>query len=361
MARRLLARVGLALSALASSGCLEVCYLGQAAAGQDDLFARARPIEEAIADPSVPGEVRRALGLVSRVKRFGERHGLAPTKSYEEYADLEREAAVWVVSAAEPLRLTATTWRFPIVGEVPYLGWFAPGDAAALGRELASRGLDVSVREARAYSTLGWFRDPVLSTMLRDGPEELVDVVLHESTHATHYVASQTVFNESLASFVARRLTARFLEEELHLSPLELHDHAERERTRDRRVRRFRETLAELGALYASGRSDAEKLAEKRRVLGSLRRELGLSLELNHAVLLQARAYGSGEAGFAALLEACGGDVRRFLAAVKRIDARAFVRPDETAIDELLTARAKTGCGDDAPAAPVLRRPAALP
>ncbi|MBM4375459.1 MAG: aminopeptidase [Deltaproteobacteria bacterium] len=341
-------------------GCLEVCYLGQAAAGQDDLFARARPLDEAIADPRVAPEVRRQLGLVARVKRFGERHGLAPTKSYEEYADLEREAAVWVVSAAEPLRLVPTTWRFPIVGEVPYLGWFDKADAQDLGRELEARGLDVSVREARAYSTLGWFRDPVLSTMLRDGAADLVDVVLHESTHATHYVASQTVFNESLASFVARRLTARFLAEELRLSPLELHDHAEREHTRDRRVRRFRETLATLEALYATDRPPAEKLSEKRRILEALRRELALGLELNHAVLLQARAYGSGEAGFATLLDACGGDFRRFLSTVRRIDGRAFARRDEPALDDLLAARARVGC-EPAPTGPVLRPAAALP
>jgi predicted aminopeptidase len=340
-------------------GCLEVCYLGQAVAGQDELFSRARPIEEIVADTRVADEVRLQLGLVARVKRFGERHGLAPTKSYEEYADLEREAAVWVVSAAEPLRLVPTTWRFPIVGEVPYLGWFEQADARALGLELAARGLDVSVREARAYSTLGWFRDPVLSTMLRDGTAELVDVVLHESTHATHYVPSQTVFNESLATFVARRLTARFLAEEQGLSPLELHDHAEREHSRARRIRRFRETLGELEVLYASSRPETEKLTEKRRILEALRRELGLTLELNHAVLLQARAYGSGEAGFGRLLEACGGDFRRFLAAVRRIDGGTFSRRDEPAIDALLDGRASAGC----PAAPdqILRPAAALP
>lgn len=328
-------------------GCLEVCYLGQAAAGQDDLFARARPLDEAIADPRVAPEVRRQLGLVARVKRFGERHGLAPTKSYEEYADLEREAAVWVVSAAEPLRLVPTTWRFPIVGEVPYLGWFDKADAQDLGRELEARGLDVSVREARAYSTLGWFRDPVLSTMLKDGPEELVDVVLHESMHATHYVPSQTVYNESLANFVATKLTERYLRDRLGASPYRLHDHREREHTYARRVERLHATHDELERLYASPLDDEAKLARKRAILDAVQRELGLAIELNNAALLQARAYDSGAAGFEALLAACGDDMRRFVTALKRIGPDVFPEPDAQAIDGILRARAARGC--DAP------------
>ncbi|MBM4357671.1 MAG: aminopeptidase [Deltaproteobacteria bacterium] len=339
--------LALGLAAPLLSGCLEFCYLGQAAAGQDAIWADSRPIEEAVADPRVPPETRAMLALVSDVKRYGETQGLAPTASYREYVDLRREAVVWVVTASHPLRFEPVTWRFPVVGEVPYLGWFDRADAERLARGLREAGKDVHLREARAYSTLGWFRDPVLSTMLKDGPEELVDVVLHESMHATHYVPSQTVYNESLANFVATKLTERYLRDRLGASPYRLHDHREREHTYARRVERLHATHDELERLYASPLDDEAKLARKRAILDAVQRELGLAIELNNAALLQARAYDSGAAGFEALLAACGDDMRRFVTALKRIGPDVFPEPDAQAIDGILRARAARGC--DAP------------
>src|SRR5690606_33885389 len=133
--------------------------------------------------------------------------GLNRTRNYDHYADLQRPAAVWVVQAAPRLELTERAWSFPIVGTVPYLGFFDETEAQAFARELElAEDLDVDVRTAAAYSTLGWLRAPVLSTMIADGPEalgELVNIVLHESVHATVYVPGQSAFDESLASFVA--------------------------------------------------------------------------------------------------------------------------------------------------------------
>ena len=334
-----------ALAALLSSGCLNVCYIAQAAAGQDEIGFLARPIDEVIADPAVPAKTRKLLGMIEDVKQFGEKHGLTRTDNYRRYADLKRAAAVWVVTASQALRFEPVTWRFPVVGAVPYLGWFDKRDAARLAHELQGEGYDVYLREARAYSMLGWFDDPVLSTMLKeDDPADLVEVVIHEPVHATHYVASQTLFNESLANFVAELLTAEYLRERLHADRWQIHDYHEGQHSHDKRVRRLHETYLALAALYASHASDAEKLAEKARILGELRRELGLSGTLNNAVLAQAQTYNSGGQSFARLLTACAGDWPRFLKAIRGIDTKDFRQPDQREIDDVVDRVAQAGC-----------------
>ena len=161
---RLLLLVALACSQL---GCLHLCYLAQAAAGQDEIRFRARPIEEAVADPSLKPRIRRLLAMVTDVKAYGEQHGLDATDNYSEFTQLDRPVAAWVVLAAPPLSLNPKMWWFPIVGSVPYLGWFNQRDAERHAATLRRQGWDVHLRGAGAYSTLGWFDDPVLSTMIR--------------------------------------------------------------------------------------------------------------------------------------------------------------------------------------------------
>src|SRR5206468_11910645 len=125
------------------------------------------------------------------------------------------------VSACEKLRFQSKVWNFPFVGSFPYLGWFDLEDGRSFARELKAEDngkWDVDLRGAAAYSTLGWFRDPVVSSMIPEGKEalgELVDVVLHESTHATYYISGQAFFNESIASFVADKLTPFYLDAKL--------------------------------------------------------------------------------------------------------------------------------------------------
>lgn len=334
----------LAVAAPFLGGCLELCYVGQAAAGQEDIGFRSRPIEEALADPTLGVETRSMLALIGDVKNYGESHGLTATESYRSFANLERSAVVWVVTASQPLRFEAVTWRFPIVGAVPYLGWFDRSDAGRHASELSAAGLDVYVREARAYSTLGWFQDPVLSTMLQDGPEDLVEVVLHESMHATHFVASQTVYNESLANFVGSRMSAQYLREKRHGDAWQAFDNREREHEHEHRIKRLAETHAQLGALYASTLPDEEKLAQKQKTLAAVKAELGLVRTLNNATLLQAQTYNSGAVGFSVLFEACGENWQRFIQLVRTIGPAAFHEPDQRAIDPLLLNRARAGC-----------------
>ncbi len=324
-----------------ASGCLQATFLAQAAAGQDDLAWRARPIEDAIADDAVPANKRHLLGLVEDVKRYGEQHGLTRTKSYREYVDIGREAVVWVVTASQALRFEPVTWSFPVVGSVPYLGWFEKSDAERQADELRRAGYDVWLREARAYSTLGWFRDPVLSTMLDDGPTELVNVVLHESVHSTHYVASQAPFNESMASFVADKLTQQYLSEKLHVDRWQLYDFRDAQIASAGRAKRMHEYYLELAALYASALPDEEKLAKKAAIFARLQRETGGRRLLNNAAIAGAQTYDSGGVGFATVFKACGGDFVRFMKVMGGIDTKDFRGPDQRDFDAVVTARAR--------------------
>jgi predicted aminopeptidase len=320
---RAVALLGCAVLGLLVTGCFSVNYLVQAGHGQREITLYARDNDEVLLDPGVSPRTKYLLSHVGPAKAFGERHGLRPTKNYRRYVDLRRRYVVWVVSAAQPLELRSTSWHFPIVGAVPYLGWFHEKDARAHARTLEAQGLDVDVRGSRAYSTLGWFQDPVLSTMITDGDDavgELVNTVLHESVHATLYLKSQTALNESLASFVADRLTPIYLEEHTAPGAKEKEAYLAAERMRKTRTERLHRAYEDLSRLYGSDAPREEKLARKAEYLAALRAELGFSRELSNATLAQFKSYHAGAPELDALLEACEGSFPRFLGAVRKLD-----------------------------------------
>ncbi len=322
-----------------TSGCVQGPYLLQAIYGQDELAYRARPIGTVMADESVPKSTRRMLALIDHVKSFGARRGLEITRNYRQYVDLGRPAVVWNVSASLPLRFEAVTWTFPIVGSVPYLGWFNERDAVKFATHLLEEGYDVDLRPVRAYSTLGWFADPVLSSMIRPRPSgvgDLVNVVLHESVHATHYVADQSFFNESLANFVAGELTLEYLQDELNLDRWQLLAYRQGEASREERAVRFHETYQQLDQLYRSSLSEADKLAKKQEITEALRRELDFGRPINNAVLSQSQTYNAGSPVLAELLACVGRDWPRFWAAVVQIDDDAFSQPQQPDIKPLV-------------------------
>ena len=331
--------VVLAVLAALPCGCLQGPYLLQAVYGQDELSYRARPIEEVLRDQSVGSWTRRMLALLEDIKRFGASRGLKPTGNYREYVDLGQAAPVWNVSASLPLRFEPLTWTFPIVGSVPYLGWFNQRDALAFAARLRAEGYDVDLRPVRAYSTLGWFDDPVLSSMIRARPSavgDLVNVVLHESVHVTHYIAYQSFFNESLANFVAGELTIEYLRDELELDRWQRLAYHQAQTRRDLRTRRFHETYQQLDKLYASSLSDADKLASKQQITEALRQELDFGRPINTAVLSQSRAYNAGSPVLGQLLSCVDRDWRRFWAAILEIDSDAFAEPQQPDIAPLV-------------------------
>lgn len=192
------------LPAMALGACGTIQYYSQSLAGQLEVLRRARPVEKVLHDPATPGDVREALLFVEDVLEFArtEMH-LPDNDSYRHYAELGRPFIVWNVFAAPELSLDPLPWCFPVAGCLHYRGYFSESGARRFAESLEQRGLDTYVGGVSAYSTLGWFRDPVLDTMLRRSAPEIVKLLLHELTHQLLYLPGDPEFNEAFAETVA--------------------------------------------------------------------------------------------------------------------------------------------------------------
>jgi predicted aminopeptidase len=347
---RALTALGALASAFALSGCISgasLHYVTQAAAGQEKLNGRGIDISEVIEHNYLDKRTRGLLAHVPQIKAFGEKHGLRPTKNYERYLWIGRPAVMWVVSACAPLAFRPKTWTFPVIGSITYTGWFDRKEADDYAKELAAKGWDVDVRGSQAYSTLGWFTDPILSTMLSGGDDavgDLADVVLHESLHATFYVPGQSTLNESMASFVGDHLAAEYLEEHGGPNGVDKARFIDLRKKGEARGKKMKEAYAALEALYASKLSKEEKLAEKKRITEALRAELKLSRPLTNATLIQYKTYGSGKDEMEQLLELCGGSVPRMLKALERVRPIAAASKPHTDPGVLLRPLLSQGC-----------------
>ena len=186
-------------------------YLIRAAWAEAKILARRRPIREIIADSTTRPAIADKLRLVLAARGFAaDSLALEAKESFTAYSQLDSDTLVLVLSGAFKDRLVAKTWWFPIVGRVPYKGFFNFNAARAAARDLEREGLDVYLRPSPAFSTLGWFNDPLLSTSLRADTLDLANTVIHELTHNTFYAPGQAVFNESFANFVGARGSAWF-------------------------------------------------------------------------------------------------------------------------------------------------------
>ena len=187
------------------------CYLSRAGWEEAKILAGRRRIVRLVEDPTTDASTRARLRLVLEARGFAaDSIKLRTGDSFTTYSHLERDTLVLVVSGAYRDRLEAYTWWFPIVGRVPYKGFFDFDAAKDLAQDLEKRGYDSYVRPSAAFSTLGWFNDPLLSTTLRLDSINLANTVIHEVTHNTFYKAGQAVFNESFANFVGARGSAWF-------------------------------------------------------------------------------------------------------------------------------------------------------
>jgi predicted aminopeptidase len=210
------ARRGAALAALAVLACVSACgqplYVARLGWTEAKILWRRQPIREVVTRPGVDAELRERLELVLAARDFARDHlGFRVGQSYTSYAEVEaHEATVHVVSAAYRDRLESFSWWYPIAGRVPYRGFFDAASARAEADRLARRGLDVDVRPAIAFSTLGWFPDPLLSVTAEEKAVPLVATVLHELFHQTLYVPGEPAFNESAATFAGDRGAVAF-------------------------------------------------------------------------------------------------------------------------------------------------------
>lgn len=180
--------------------------------GQLNIIYNARPVEEFLADHHFPDSLKQKLILINKVRKFSiDSLGLKDTRNYKTMYDQKGEEIMWVVTASEPFKLKAKEWTFPVVGSVPYKGYFEKELALSLREELHKEGWDVSIRNPGGWSTLGWFTDPILSKMLERNEGDLANLIIHEMSHATIFVKDSIDFNENLATFIGDRGAERFL------------------------------------------------------------------------------------------------------------------------------------------------------
>jgi predicted aminopeptidase len=176
--------------------------------GQFTIIWNARPVEEVLKDQSFPDSLKSKLYLIEKVRQFAiDSLGLKDTENYKTLFDQKGEEIMWVVTACEPFSFNPKEWKFPILGAVPYKGFFSKEKAIALRNELDKEGWDTSIRNPGGWSTLGWFTDPILSNMLERTEGDLANLIIH----STIFVKDSVDFNENLATFIGDRGAERFL------------------------------------------------------------------------------------------------------------------------------------------------------
>ena len=180
--------------------------------GQLNIVWNARPVEEFLKDPDFPDSLKTKLNLIADVRAYAiDSLGLKDTKNYKTLFDQKGKEIMWVVTASEEFDLKAKEWDFPVLGSVPYKGFFDKDLAISLRDELEKEGWDVSIRNPGGWSTLGWFTDPILSKMLERSHGDLANLIIHEMSHATIFVKDSIDFNENLATFIGDRGAEKFL------------------------------------------------------------------------------------------------------------------------------------------------------
>jgi predicted aminopeptidase len=260
--------------AFALCACQTASFYGQAIRGHWQIMSRARSNEAVIAALQTKEKLRERLRLVQEIRAFAkERLGLPADGQYDRYADLQRRYVVWVVYAAPELSLEAKTWRYPLVGKLKYRGYFHEKTAVAEADRLRGEGLDVHVGGVEAYSTLGWFRDPVLNTFIYRDDADLAELIFHELTHQRIFLKGDTDFNEALATAAARAGVRLWLKETGKRKLLSRYE--QETSASDQFVSKVLETRARLKRLYERGDlDDAGKRRGKAAEVARLKREV---------------------------------------------------------------------------------------
>ena len=310
------------------------CYYLQAAKGQWDLTRKREPIADVLAAADTSPELAARLRLVQEARQFSiDELKLPDNKSYRTYADIERDYVVWNVFAAPEFSMEARTWCFPIAGCVSYRGYFSKEDAQRQARQLAEKGYDVALGGVAAYSTLGKFDDPLLSTMMSWDDTRLVGVLFHELAHQVLYVKGDSGFNESFATAVEEFGVRRWLE--AHGNAGDVEKYLQRRQLRQDLMALVAEARDTLQVVYESAASDDQKREIKSRRLARLAADVAvlleasgrdpgswLSGELNNARLVSMTLYEGRLSEFRALFDKCGQRIECFYAEARVLAGR---------------------------------------
>ena len=327
------------------SGCAQIGYYVQSIRGQLDIWSRERPIQEVIDDQASSPVLREKLALVLKAREFASRElGLPQNQSYRRYADLRRPYVVWNVFATEEFSTRPLQWCFMIAGCVSYRGYFTKEDADSFAAEVAAQGHDVHVGGVPAYSTLGWFADPVLNTIISYPTSEVARIIFHELSHQVVYVPDDSVFNESFAVTVERAGVRRWLA--ANGSPQDRQNFERRQRYRTDFIALVQACRARLDVLYREPVSASDMRVRKREIFEEFKRDYAalkaswgefagydrwFAQAPNNALLATVSIYTGHVAAFEAILLEHGGDLPKFFTAVK-----ALARLQRTKRDAIL-------------------------
>lgn len=314
---------------LFTAGCESLSYYSQAIRGQFGVMHAARPLESWLADPATPAELRARLQVALSIREFASRRLALPVNgSYSSYADLGRPYVVWNVYAAPRFSVEPKKECFPFTGCVSYRGFFSEEEAARQAARLREQGYDVYLGGVPAYSTLGWFDDPLLSTFIQYPDVQLARLVFHELAHQRLYVKGDTTFNESFAVTVEEEGVKRWLEAVGRSGELEAL-RAGRLR-RQEFAQRVAQTRQVLSGVFLEDGPEEKMLARKAEEWEKLRRDYPaiVPIEPNNAYLVSIALYTQLVPEFERVLKSCGGDLAEFYERVRALvasgrDARA--------------------------------------
>lgn len=332
------------------SGCGTIQYYAQAISGHTGLLLRREPIEGLLDRPGLDADLRRKLELILSLRRFAGDRGLDAGDAYTSYVETGQPYVVWNVFAAPPYELTMKQFCFPVAGCTSYKGFFSERLARRLAEELSRDGFDVYVGGVAAYSTLGWFADPVLDTFISRGDVQLAGLIFHELAHREVYVPGDTQFNESLATAVERFLVARWVAETGSQQDIDLLEGARQRRGEVLAL--VKATRADLADIYQAGdltepaRQTAKEqaLARMQTSYLALRSEWGeghddylawMTSDINNAKLGTLADYNDWVDSFMTILADAGNDLPVFISRVREIAAL-----DRQARDALLASYA---------------------
>ena len=311
-----------------AAGCESLSYYSQAICGQLGLLNSARPVEAWLADPATPPELRGRLQVARSIREFATRSLALPANgSFASYAELDRPYPVWNVYAAPRFSIEPKRECFPFTGCVAYRGFFSEDEARRHAASLRGEGYDVFVGGVPAYSTLGWFDDPLLSSYIAYPDVQLARLMFHELAHQRVYRKGDTTFNESFAVTVEEEGVKRWLAAAGRGSELEAL-RAARQR-RQEFAARVAQTRKNLAALYAENIPEADMLRRKQAEYAKLRADYpSIPPEASNAYLASIAVYTELVPQFQALLGSCGGDLKEFyervaVLAESRHDVRA--------------------------------------
>ncbi len=319
---------------LVLQGCGSLSYYTRSINGQLSLNAARQPVDKLLDDPSQPEGLRQQLTVARDVRQFAvDRLALPDNDSYRSYVDTGRDFVSWAVFAAPEFSLQVRVWCFPVFGCVPYRGYFSKAAAERFAQRVSREGFDVYVGGIPAYSTLGWFDDPLLNTMFGRSESYLAEVIFHELSHQRIYIRNDAEFNEAFAVAVEQAGTIEWLED--RAGPAALRRYEATRKRQDDFVALIAETRSELEQIYSSQQSDTRKRAAKAAAIDRLRAryrrvkatrwngfsgyDRWFSEPINNAKLATVGVYNDLQPAFSRLLAICGGDYARFYETVERI------------------------------------------